>query len=99
MSESGLVTVSVRLCLPRCADLALAGQVILVVHVRIPRFARSWKIIENPEKINFSGKSWKSHGKLIKIRKSWKNKKIIKSFGEMKKEQNFSMFQKDNLII
>ena len=65
----------------------------------ITGFPRSWKIIENPGKINFPGKSWKSHGKLIKIRKSWKNKKIIESFGEMKKEQNFSMFQKDNLII
>jgi len=30
-------------------------------------FPRSWKIIENPGKINFPGKSWKSHGKLIKI--------------------------------
>jgi len=36
-------------------------------------FPRSWKIIENPGKINFPGKSWKSHGKLIKLRKSWKN--------------------------
>jgi len=36
-------------------------------------FPRSWKIIENPGKINFPGKSWKSHGKLIKIHKSWKN--------------------------
>ena len=52
-------------------------------------FPRSWKIIENPGKINFPGKSWKSHWKLLKIRKSWKNKKIVKSFGEMKKEQNF----------
>jgi len=38
-------------------------------------FPRSWKIIENPGKINFPGKSWKSHGKLIKIRKSWKHLK------------------------
>jgi len=26
---------------------------------------------------------------LIKIRKSWKNKKIIKNFGQVEKEQNF----------
>jgi len=51
----------------------------------ITGFLRSWKIIENPGKINFPGKSWKSHGKLIQIRKSWKNKKIIKNFGQVKK--------------
>ena len=48
-----------------------------VQSLQYPGFPRSWKIIENPGKINFPGKSCKSHGKLIKIRKSWKNKKII----------------------
>ena len=29
-------------------------------------FLRSWKNLENPGKIKFPGKSWKSHGKLAK---------------------------------
>ena len=35
--------------------------------IRAPTFTEKRKIIENPGKINFLGKSWKNHGKFIKI--------------------------------
>jgi len=58
----------------------------------ITGFPRSWKIIENPGKINFPGNSWKSHGKLIKIRKSSKNKKSLKVLERQQQQQFYSFF-------
>jgi len=48
-------------------------------------FPQSWKIIENPGKINVPGKSWKID-KNSKVMEKLKNHS---NFGQMKKEHNF----------